>query len=114
MNHVRFLIRDTKIADPMLQDEEIQDIIDTTGNSVWPALATIYFAAATCLSTLHTQWMSAGRGKSSKKVSRLSIVYGTGAGINIDAAIQERIRELRREGAKLLSPKPYNLKCLAH
>lgn len=108
---VRFLVGDVVVASAMLQDEEIDAVLDAEG---WPSPAVRYFAAARCLSTLHTRWMSAGRGKSSKKVSRLQIVYGTGAGINIDAAIQERIKELRREGARLLSPQPYALRCLAH
>jgi hypothetical protein len=106
---VRFLIRDTVVASAMLQDEEIEDILDAetaTGD------ARRYYAAATCLAALHTQWMSAGRGKTSKKVSRLTVVYGTGSGINIDIAIQKKISELRKEGARLLAPAPYAFRCL--
>lgn len=108
---VRFLIRDIDVGNAMLEDEEIDDVI-ATETSTGAALK--YFAAATCLETLHTAWMSKGKGVSSRKVSRLTVVYGTGAGINIDAAIQERIKSLRIQGARLLSPSPYAIRCLAH
>jgi hypothetical protein len=56
--------------------------------------------------------MSTGKGVASRKVSRLTVVYGTGAGINIDVAIQEKIAWLRREGARLLQPSPFAFRTL--
>lgn len=93
----------------MLSDEEITGVISaqTATGSALP-----YYAAAECLQTLHTRWMTAGKGKVSKKVSRLTVVYGSGAGINVDAAIALRISDLRKRGAFLLSPRPYALRVL--
>jgi hypothetical protein len=102
---VRFLIRDTDTSSPLLQDEEIAAVLthklDTiTSPAAW------YFAAADLLSTLHRQWMTRGKGVASKKISKLSVTYGTGVGINVDAAMQEAIKDLRRQGAHLLCPSP--------
>lgn len=99
---VRRLIGDVNVVTPMLQDEEIDAALAERAAHQ----ARKYLTAADVLSFLHTLWMSRGKGVASKKVERLAIVYGTGAGINVDAAVQEKIHELRRRGAFLLSARP--------
>lgn len=105
---VRFLIRDTNTTTPIFDDNEIDAVLDLKLLSITSPAAR-YFAAAELLSAAHTAWMTKGRGVASKKVSQLSISYGTGVGINIDAAIQARIKELRITGAHLLCPEPRTL-----
>jgi hypothetical protein len=107
-DHVRFLIRDTDTTAPMFQDEEIDAVLSATLATVTSPAAR-YFAAATLLAALHTQWMSRGKGIASKKTSKFAITYGTGIGINVDAAVQARIKELRRQGADILCPSPKTL-----
>lgn len=94
---VRSLVGDTVMANPMMSDEEIQAAID---RQTCAALAVPYYAGAEVLAILHTRWMTAGRGRASKKVSQLQVVYGTGSGINIDLAVQARVTELRKEAAR--------------
>ena len=106
---VRFLVGDTVLAEAMLQDEEIQGLLD---GQIATGTSRRYYAAAEALATLHTRWMSQGRGKASEKVSRLQVVYGTGSGINIDLAIQARISELRKIGARRLSAAPYSFRTI--
>jgi hypothetical protein len=105
---VRHLIRDTDTTAPMFQDEEIDAVVSATLTTI-SSPAARYFAAATLLATLHTQWMSRGKGIASKKTSKFAITYGTGIGINVDAAVQLRIKELRIQGANLLCPSPKTL-----
>lgn len=105
LDWVRFLVSKTVTTDTELQDEEIQAVIDSqpsNGQSGGKSSA-VYYAAAVCLGRLHTGWMTKGKGVASKKVSRLSIVYGTGSGINIDIAIQDAVKNLRKEAARLLT-----------
>lgn len=109
LDWVRHLIRDTDTTSPMFQDEEIQAVLDLKHSTAVTSPASRYFAAADLLSTIHTLWMSRGRGVASKKVSKLQITYGTGIGINVDAAIQAQIKDLRRQGAILLSPRPFSV-----
>lgn len=97
---VRSLVGDTNMTIPMLSDEEIQACID---RQTCAAAALVYYAAAEVLAMLHTRWMSSGRGRASKRVSQLQVVYGTGSGINIDLAIQARVTELRKQAARLNS-----------
>lgn len=106
---IRLLVDDTEEVGAELSDEEIALIVarQTATGAALP-----YYAAAECLQALHTRWMSSGKGKVSKKVSKLTVVYGSGSGINADAAIAERIKELRRRGSFLLSSRPYALKAL--
>lgn len=105
---VRHLLRDTDTTAPMFQDEEIDAVLSATLLSI-SSPAARYFAAASLLATLHTQWMSRGKGIASKKTSKFAITYGTGIGINVDAAVQARIKELRIEGANILCPLPKTL-----
>lgn len=102
---VRFLLPDTITPNHAMEDEEIIAVlVQSPSNGQSGNLSSaVYYAAATCLERLHRKYMTAGRGKSSRKVSRLTVVYGTGAGINIDAAIQKAISNLRKEGARLLA-----------
>lgn len=106
---VRLLVDDTEEVGAELTDEEIALIISvqTATGAALP-----YYAAAECLQALHTRWMSSGKGRVSKKVSKLTIVYGSGSGINADAAIAARIKDLRMRGSFLLSSRPYALKAL--
>lgn len=104
LDWVRFLIRDTDITNPLLSDEEITAVLaEQTSALAVTGSALKYYAAAECLRALHTSWMSRGRGIASKKVSQLSITYGSGIGINIDIALQNRIAELRTLGAQALA-----------
>lgn len=102
-DHVRRLIGDVNTANAMLSDEEILAIIaEEASNGVTdPALK--YIAAAHALEDLHLTWMSRGRGVASKKVSQLSLVFATGSGVNIDMAIQEKIKQLKMRGNALLT-----------
>lgn len=106
---VRRLIGDVNMASAMLSDEEIQATLDSKSEG---SPARRYTAAADLLEMLHVTWMSAGKGKASKKVAQLQIVYGTGSGINIDLAIQTHISSLRKRGAFLASPRPRPFRCL--
>lgn len=109
---VRLLLQDhANLASPLFSDEEIDAVLTATTQTITSPAAR-YFAAATLLTAAHTAWMSKGRGVASKKVEKLSIAFGTGAGINIDVAIQARIRELRIEGAHILCPTSKVLKVL--
>lgn len=102
---VRFILPDTSTPNHAIEDEEIDAVLaqsPSNGQSGNKSSA-VYYAAATCLERLHRKYMTAGKGKTSRKVSRLAVVYGTGAGINIDIAIQTAISNLRKEGARLLS-----------
>lgn len=102
---VRWLIPDKVTPGHELEDEEIAAVLaQSPSNGQSGNLSSaVYYAAATCLARLHRKYMTLGRGKASKKVSRLAIVYGTGAGINIDIAVQTAIANLRKEGARLLA-----------
>lgn len=96
---VRMLIRDTDTSRAMLTDEEINMVLaKQTAAGVY---APRYYAAAELLATLHTMFLTTGRGKTSKKVGQLQLVYGTASGINADLAIQDRVKELRKEAARL-------------
>jgi hypothetical protein len=108
LDWVRFLIGDVSSSSAMLQDEEITAALAERASTV----ARKYLTAADLLSALHTRWMSTGRGVASRKVSRLTVVYGTGAGINVDAAVQAKVSELRRRGARLLTNAPHSLRAL--
>lgn len=113
-SYVRWLVGDTVNVGHQLEDEEIAAVLASrkSNGRTGGESSQVYLAAAECLARLHTAWMSTGRGVASRKVSRLTVVYGTGAGINIDIAIQNRISELRRQGARLLSPAPYAFRVL--
>lgn len=102
---VRFLVPDKVTPSHALEDEEIAAVLAKQPDNGQSGLSSsaVYYAAAVCLERLHRQYMTSGKGKTSKKVSRLTVVYGTGAGINIDIAIQTAIKNLRKEGARLLS-----------
>ncbi len=111
---VRFLVGDTDVTHTMLDDEEITALLGSTssnGKSGGRSSA-VYYAAAEGLRALHIRWMSRGRGVASKKLQRLAIVYGTGSGINIDVAVQAKITELRKRGARLLAGSSYILRRL--
>lgn len=114
VNAVRWLVGDAVDAGHMLEDEEIAAVIAAKKSNGLAGLqsSAVYLAAAECLAKLHTKWMSTGKGVASRKVSRLTVVYGTGSGINVDIAVQARIKELRREGARLLAPTPFPLRLL--
>lgn len=114
VNAVRWLVGDSVDAGHMLEDEEITAVIAAKKSNGLAGLqsSAVYLAAAECLAKLHTKWMSTGKGVASRKVSRLTVVYGTGSGINVDIAVQARIKELRREGARLLAPSPFPLRLL--
>src|SRR5688572_12056703 len=87
LDWVRYLIRDVVVATPLFSDEEIAaTIVEVTPGSKAGAIK--YLAAVILLKALHRDWMTRGRGAASKKIGRLSIAYGTGAGINVDAALQ--------------------------
>jgi hypothetical protein len=96
---VRFLIYDTDTSAPMLTDQEIAAIVAKQTSAGIDAPR--YYAASECLAVLHTRYLTGGRGKSSKKVGQLAVVYGTASGINADLAVQARIAELRKEAARL-------------
>lgn len=106
-NRVRRLIGDTDIAAEMLTDDEIDAFIEDNEDDCYDPKAVKYLAAADALNALHNLWIGGGRGRSSKKLGRLSIVYSTGAGINVDAAIQTKISWLRKRGAELASEPSY-------
>lgn len=114
VNAVRWLVGDSVDVGHMLEDEEIAAVIAAKRSNGLVGLqsSAVYLAAAECLAKLHTKWMSTGKGVASRKVSRLTVVYGTGSGINVDIAVQARIKELRREGARLLAPSPFPLRLL--
>jgi hypothetical protein len=112
LDWVRHLIRDTDIVSPLFQNEEIQAVLDLKVSQAITSPASRYFAAADLLSSLHTLWMARGRGVASKKVGKLAITYGTGIGINVDAALQLQIKDLRKQGAILLSPRPFSFACV--
>lgn len=105
---VRFLVHDTVSTGHLLEDSEIDAALaerpSTAGRK--------YLTAADLLSVLHTQYMTKGKGIASKKVSRLTVVYGTGGGINIDIAMQNRIKELRALGSYRLRSSPRSLVAL--
>lgn len=111
---VRFILADTVDAGHLLEDEEIAAMLASQKDNGYTGgrSSAVYLAAAELLSRLHTKWMSSGKGVASKKVSRLTVVYGTGAGINIDVAMQTRIDELRARGARLLATEPYAFRVL--
>lgn len=105
---VRFLIGDTTVATANFTDEEIT--ANLSASTVSSAEAKRYLVAAELLDILHRRWMTLGAGYASKKVGSLSIAFGTGIGINVDAALQLKISQLRLEGSKRLSAaigKPY-------
>lgn len=102
---VRLLIGDLTATTAALSDEEITAALaDSTISST---RAKRYYVAADLLSTLHMRWMTLGQGVASKKLSKLSIAFGTGIGINVDAAVDLKVKELRRKGAEILSPRPF-------
>ena len=105
LDWVRFLVPDKTTPSHLFEDEELEALIaQSPDNGQSGNLSSaVYYAAASALSRLHRQYMTKGKGSTSKKVSRLAIVYGTGSGINIDIAVQTAISNLRREGARLLS-----------
>lgn len=104
---VRLLIGDTDTTREMLTDGEIDGVLaEVTASYAITNAARKYLAAAKCLEILHTEWMSRGRGISSRKVDDLTVVYGTGAGINVDAAMQAKISSLKIEAARLAGPAP--------
>lgn len=112
LDWVRFLIGDTVVTpstSAMLQDEEITAVIaaQKSNGASGGESSQVYLAAAECLGILHGRFMTKGKGVASRKVSRLTVVYGTGSGINIDIALQNRIAELKQKGARLLQPPPY-------
>ena len=111
---VRWLVGDTTDTGHMLEDEEIAAVVAAKKSNGLSGLqsSAVYLAAAECLTKLHTKWMSTGKGVASRKVSRLTVVYGTGIGINIDVAIQARVTELKKQGARLLAPAPFPLRLL--
>lgn len=106
-DHVRFLTGDSVTSAAQLSDEEIDAVLSeqtATGE------AKKYYAAAQCLEILLLRWASKGKGVSSKSVSRLSISWGV-AGTST-SIVQERIRELRKRGAWILSSAPRPLRLL--
>lgn len=105
---VRMLINDHTASSYFFEDEELDAIIAEQNQSVPKAVK--YLAAAQAMTTMHEAWIARGRGIASKKVSALSIVYGTGGNINVDLAMETKISQLRRKGAALLSPAPFALR----
>jgi len=104
----RLLIRDTNVASAILDDDEIDAALAT--RAAGPARK--YLTAADLLDILHVAYMTKGKGVASKKVSRLTVVYGTGSGINIDIALQTAISKYRKRGAQLLQPAPFAVRAL--
>lgn len=99
---VRFLVGDTDITDPALQDEEITAIVAL---QTAPAAALPYFAAADLLSQLSGKYGAAGKGKVQKMVSKLNIIWGINEDAN--AALASRISDLRKRGAQLAARRPF-------
>jgi hypothetical protein len=105
LDWVRMLLPDKVTPGHALEDEEITAVLaQSPSNGQSGNLSSaVYYAAATLLESLHRKYMTGGKGKASRKVSRLTVVYGTGSGINIDIAVQNAISKLRAEGARLLA-----------
>ena len=108
---VRFLVPDKDTTTALFQDEEI-DAVLTSMSASYSAPGIRYFAAAALLENLHRTWMSRGKGVASKKTAKLAITFGTGIGINVDAAIQAAIKSLRIQGAHIMCPSPKTLAML--
>jgi hypothetical protein len=107
-DHIRWLVGDTDVTDAQLSDEEITAVL-TEQTATGSALK--YYAAAACLGAIRSKLAGKGRGVVEKQVSKLRIRYGQGD--SVDGAFESRIKELRREGARRLSPAPYAFKALA-
>jgi hypothetical protein len=108
---VRFLVPDKDTTTALFQDEEIDAVLASmAGSYTSPGIA--YFAAAALLENLHRTWMSRGKGVASKKTAKLAITFGTGVGINVDAAMQQAIKSLRIQGAHIMCPSPKTLAML--
>ena len=98
LNWVRALIQDTDSASPQLTDTEILAIISeqtATGKALK------YFAAADALGILYTRWSGSGKGISNIRIGSLDIAQGVDS--SVSSAVQERQKELRIRGARLLS-----------
>lgn len=101
-DHVRFLIGDTNVASPQLEDEEIDAVIDeetATGEALK------YFAAASALAALHARWTAQGSGVVDRQVGALRIRRAADS-TSANAAVMARISDLRARGAHLLTPRP--------
>lgn len=109
-DEVRRLINDVNSLSYFFEDAELDWYIAEQNQSVSAAVK--YLAAAAALETMHLEWISKGKGKASKRVAALSITYGTGVGINVDLAIEAKLKQLRKKAAYLLSPRPYAFRAL--
>lgn len=98
---VRFHVGDTDINNAEFTDEEIQAVIDeetATGKALK------YFASATLLGVLLLKYVSKGKGVQEKALGKLRIKYGSGE--TFEVVMNERIKQLRKRGAWLMSGSP--------
>jgi hypothetical protein len=103
LDWVRRLINDVNSSSYFFEDEELLAYI---------AEANKYLAAAAALDTMHQAWISKGKGVASKKVDDLAITFGTGVGINVDLAMEQKITHLKKKAASLLSVSPHSFRML--
>lgn len=102
-NFVRFLINDTVTSTAIFQDEEIDAVLTEESARISVAAALKYFAAARLIDRLHLQLAAGGTkhgGAMSKRVEDLARSFGVAA--STSAALDEKARDLRREGARRL------------
>ena len=109
---VRRLIGDTSVTSPaaLFQDEEIDAVLaELAATTVSVPVALKYFAAAQMVDMLHTKSAGSGAfvgGLMAKRVGDLARSWGVSA--STSAALDERARELRRHGARLLTPNRFH------
>ena len=103
---VRFLTGDTDTSAAKLSDEEISAVLGEITAAT--ASAKKYFAAAWCLESLHTKWLSAGQGIFEKEVGDLRIRWGQDSGSS--ARIEDKIKALKIEGVRRDKPAPHMFK----
>jgi hypothetical protein len=110
LDWVRRLINDVNSSSYFFEDEELLAYIAEANQSVPKAVK--YLAAAAALDTMHQAWISKGKGVASKKVDDLAITFGTGVGINVDLAMEQKITHLKKKAASLLSVSPHSFRML--
>lgn len=103
-NWVRFLVGDITPSRALLQDDEIDGVLEEEARTVTIAAALKYFAAARCIDIIHTRYATAGAhqgGVMMKRVDDLARSFGVSA--STSAALDEKTRDLRKRGARLLT-----------
>jgi len=103
-NWVRFLVGDITPSRALLQDDEIDGVLEEEALTVTVAAALKYFAAARCVDIIHTRYATAGAyqgGVMMKRVDDLARSFGVSA--STSAALDEKTRDLRKRGARLLT-----------